>query len=93
MTDTDMLYMAALEKRCEELETRNAELEAKHWDECRQIAQYSDELKNQNDAVYARKYDVLDLISAAYEDGGFTDYSDYSKLWDAVDDMLKEGEK
>ena len=44
MTDTDMLHMAALEKRCEELEARNAELEAKHWDECRQIAHYDNEL-------------------------------------------------
>ncbi|MBQ6250192.1 hypothetical protein [Ruminococcus sp.] len=49
MTDTDMLHMAALEKRCEELETRNAELEAKHWDECRQIAHYEDELRRATD--------------------------------------------
>lgn len=37
MTDTDMLYMASLEKR-------NAELEDKHHNECGQIAHYSDEL-------------------------------------------------
>lgn len=89
MTDTDMLYMASLEKRNAELEARVAELEEKHWNECRQIAHYDDELKkpkNQDD-VYVRKSDVLDLISSAYEDGGFTDYSDYSSLWDAVDDM------
>lgn len=89
MTDTDMLYMASLEKRNEELEARVSELEDKHWNECRQIAHYDDELKkpkNQDD-VYVRKCDVLDLISSAYEDGGFKDYSDYSNLWDAVDDM------
>lgn len=89
MTDTDMLYMASLEKRNEELEAKVAELEGKHWNECGQIAHYDDELKkpkNQDD-VYVRKSDVLDLITAAYEDGGFTDYSDYDSLWDAVDDM------
>ena len=45
MTDTDMLYMASLEKRNEELEAKVAELEDKHWNECRQIAHYSDELR------------------------------------------------
>lgn len=44
MTDTDMLYMTSLEKRCEELETHIAELEGKHWNECGQIAHYDDEL-------------------------------------------------
>lgn len=51
MTDTDMLYMAALEKRLETAEAENtelkahvAELEDKHWSECRQIAHYDDEL-------------------------------------------------
>ncbi len=43
MTDTDMLYMASLEKRNAELEAKVAELEKKHWNECRQIAHYSDE--------------------------------------------------
>lgn len=45
MTDTDMLYMASLEKRNEELEAKVAELEGKHWNECRQIAHYDDERK------------------------------------------------
>lgn len=43
MTDTDMLYMASLEKRNEELGIRIAELEDKHHNECGQIAHYSDE--------------------------------------------------
>lgn len=43
MTDTDMLYMASLEKRNEELEAKATELEGKHWNECGQIAHYSDE--------------------------------------------------
>lgn len=43
MTDTDMLYMASLEKRNEELEVRISVLEGKHWNECGQIAHYSDE--------------------------------------------------
>lgn len=45
MTDTDMLYMASLEKRNAELEAKVAELESKHWNECRQIARYDDELR------------------------------------------------
>lgn len=45
MTDTDMLYMASLEKRNTDLEAKVAELEAKHWNECGQIAHYSDELR------------------------------------------------
>lgn len=40
MTDTDMLYMASLEKRNAELEARVAELEEKHWNECTIISQY-----------------------------------------------------
>lgn len=44
MTDTDMLYMASLQKRNEELESRIAELEDRHFSECAQIAHYSDEL-------------------------------------------------
>lgn len=87
MSDTDMLYMASLEKRNSELEAKVAELEDKHWNECRQIAHYDDELRSQNDAAYVRRSDVLDLITEAYEGGSFTDYSDYSSLWDAVDDM------
>lgn len=43
MTDTDMLYMASLEKHNAELEARIADLEDKHHNECGQIAQYSDE--------------------------------------------------
>lgn len=45
MTDTDMLYMASLEKRNTDLEAKVAELEAKHHNECAQIAHYSDELR------------------------------------------------
>ena len=45
MIDTDMLYMASLEKRNEELEAKVTELEGKHWNECGQIAHYDDELK------------------------------------------------
>ena len=45
MTDTDMRYMASLEKRNEELEVHISVLEGKHHNECRQIAHYSDELR------------------------------------------------
>ena len=64
MTDTDMLHMAALEKRLEtaeaentELKARVAELEDKHWNECRQIAHYDDELRK-----------AKELLKAAVED-------------------------
>lgn len=57
MTDTDMLYMASLEKRNEELEARIAELEEKHFSECGQIAHYSDELRK-----------AKELLKAAVED-------------------------
>lgn len=91
MTDTDMLYMASLEKRNEELEVRISVLEGKHHNECGQIAHYSDELREytreHTERVWVMKSDVLDLITEAYEDGGFKDYSDYDSLWNAVDDM------
>lgn len=40
------------------------------------------------DAIYVPKSDILDLITEENEAGGFTDYSNYSNLWDEVDDML-----
>lgn len=77
-----------------ELESKVADLEAKHHNECGQIAHYDDELRSQNDSAYARKSDVLDLTLEACKGGGFKDYNDYSKPWDAVDDMPgKGGEK
>lgn len=39
------------------------------------------------DAIYVPKSDILDLITEEYEAGGFKNYSDYSNLWDTVDDM------
>ena len=39
------------------------------------------------DAIYVPKSDILDLITEENEAGGFTDYSNYSNLWDEVDDM------
>ena len=60
MTDTDMLYMAALEKRLEtaeaentELKARIAELEGKHWNECGQVAHYDDELRKAKELLKA----------------------------------------
>ena len=48
MTDTDMLYVAALEKENAALKQRIAELEEKHFGECTQIAHYDDELRKQD---------------------------------------------
>ena len=53
MTDTDMLYMASLEKKNNDLEAKVAELEGKHWNECRQIAHYDDELRKAKDLLKA----------------------------------------
>ena len=39
------------------------------------------------DAIYVPKSDILDLITEEHEAGGFTDYSNYSDLWNTVDDM------
>lgn len=39
------------------------------------------------DVIYVPKSDILDLITEEYTAGGFTDYSNYSNLWDEVDDM------
>lgn len=39
------------------------------------------------DAIYVPKSDILDLITEEHETGGFTNYSNYSDLWDEVDDM------
>lgn len=78
MSDTDMLYMASLEKRCEELETRIAELEDKHWNECRQIAHYEDELRKAKELLTAavddvrycmRSYDPCEVCALLEENG------------------------
>lgn len=37
--------------------------------------------------ILVSKSDVFDMITEIYEDGGFTDYAYYSRLWDTVDDM------
>ncbi len=83
MTDTDMLYMAALEKRCEELETRIAELEDKHWNECRQIAHYSDELRQANELLR----EALPILHRAF----FANYKDTNaanELYDKITDIV-----
>ena len=67
MSDTDMLYMASLEKRCEELETRIAELEDKHWNECRQIAHYEDELKTSDRLLGKAMSQCVDLDTEAWK--------------------------
>lgn len=58
MSDTDMLYMASLEKRNAELEAKVAELEDKHWNECRQIAHYEDELRKAKELLKAAVEDI-----------------------------------
>lgn len=74
MTDTDMLYMASLEKRNAELEARVAELEEKHWNECGQIAHYDDERKKireylQHSAKTMTVHGVLEALALIGEDG------------------------
>ena len=73
MTDTDMLYMAALEKKNNDLEAKVAELEGKHWNECRQIAHYADERKKireylQHSAKTMTVHGVLEALALIGED-------------------------
>lgn len=58
MADTDMLYMASLEKRNAELEAKVAELEEKHFSECGQIAHYADELRKAKELLKAAVDDI-----------------------------------
>ena len=68
MTDTDILYMASLEKRNEELEAKVAELEGKHWNECGQIAHYSDELRKANELLREAMLILHRAFFANYKD-------------------------
>ena len=87
MTDTDMLYMATLEKRNAELEARIAELEDKHHNECGQIAHYSDELRKANDLLR----ESLPILHRAF----FANYNDKNAADEIYDKIRKvvEGEK
>lgn len=79
MTDTDMLYMASLEKKNNDLEAKVAELEGKHWNECRQIAHYSDELRKANSLLR----ESLPVLKAAF----FANYKDTNaanELYDKI---------
>ena len=79
MTDTDMLYMASLEKRNEELEAKVAELEGKHWNECGQIAHYADELRKANELLR----EAMPILKAAF----FANYKDTNaanELYDKI---------
>lgn len=79
MTDTDMLYMASLQKRNEELETLAAELEAKHHNECGQIAHYDDELRQARDLLR----ETLPILHRAF----FANYKDTNaanELYDKI---------
>ena len=77
MTDTDMLYMASLEKRNAELEARVAELEDKHLNECGQIAHYDDELRKAKELLKAACEDIKYLINHAERNGKACDRCKY----------------
>ena len=79
MTDTDMLYMASLEKRNEELEIRIAELEGKHHNECAQIAHYSDELRKANELLR----ESLPVLHKAF----FANYKDTNAANELYDEI------
>lgn len=81
MTDTDMLYMATLEKRNAELEARIAELEDKHHNECGQIAHYDDELRQARDLLR----DVLPVLHRAF----FANYKDTNAANELYDRIKK----
>ena len=79
MTDTDMLYMATLEKRNAELEAKIAELEDKHWNECGQIAHYDDDLRQAKELLR----ESLPILHRAF----FANYKDTNaanELYDKI---------
>ena len=89
MSDTDMLYMASLEKRNEELEVRISVLEDKHHNECRQIVHYNDELSKAKELLKAATGIINDIDCnedylcneceyRAKCDGGFSFYWRYA---------------
>ena len=101
MTDTDTLYMASLEKRNAELEARVAELEEKHWNECRQIAHYDDERKKireylQHSAKTMTVHGVLEALALIGEDTNVPASADDTNVghksggWISVKDRLPE---
>lgn len=63
MTDTDMLYMASLEKRNAELEAHISVLEGKHHNECGQIAEYKRLLAHYDDELKDLREENKVLIS------------------------------
>lgn len=79
MTDTDMLYKASLEKRNEELEAKVTELEGKHWNECGQIAHYSDELRKAKDLLR----ESLPILKAAFL-ANYKDTNAANELYDKI---------
>ena len=81
MTDTDMLYMASLEKRNAELEARVSELEDKHYSECGQIAHYDDELRQAKELLR----DALPILHRAF----FANYKDSNAANELYDRIKK----
>lgn len=104
MSDTDMLYMASLQKRLADIEAENAELkaraaelESKHWDECRQIAHYDDELKEAKRLLKAavEGYHFIGHITSDYACPSCTscsacpmDEGKQCKIWKHADEAL-----
>lgn len=85
MSDTDMLYMASLQKKLDEVEAENAELrariselEGKHLNECRQIAHYDDELSKAKELL-AKVPKVLSNLCFAVSESGGCEFCPYGK--------------
>lgn len=72
MTDTDMLYVAGLEARIQELEE-------KHHNECGQIAHYSDELRKAKDLLR----EALPVLKVAFF-ANFKDKNAADELFDKI---------
>jgi len=81
MTDTDMLYMAALEKKNNDLEAKVAELEGKHHNECGQIAHYDDELGQAKELLR----EALPILHRAF----FANYKDTNAANELYDRIKK----
>lgn len=73
--------MQDLYEENQKLKARVAELEAKHWNECRQIAHYDDELRKANELLR----EAMPILKAAF----FANYKDTNAANELYDKIKK----
>ena len=74
-----------------ELENKVAELEEKHWNECRQIARYDDELRKAKELLKAAVEDIRYLINYAKQNEKACDRCKYgNEMYCYADDCSND---